>query len=224
MAEENLEQTPEQGEQVEKVPEKEPERQVSTEVEEVSGEKVEEKALTEEDIAKRLGDAEKEWQSRKDKEFKQYQETIQGLERQVTEKDLAVLEKREIETWGDTTEVKEFQSERRKFQGDKTTFEQDKQATETLRDELNKQAKGIRADTLAKEFGIDAKELLKAESPEQMELVALKLSHESLKSKLKEKEATPQKVDSGVASVAGVDFDGMSPDEKVQYGLKQKLK
>jgi small-conductance mechanosensitive channel len=216
-------------ENLEPTPKVEEQKEVSQIEGKVSGEKGEEVKPTlseEEKINQRLNEAleakEKEWQSRKDKELSELQSRIGQLNKQLKEKELSTLEKRELETWGDTDEVKNFQAQRRKFQEELVTFEDEKQSILSLQEKLNEEAKTVKAGKLAKEYGVDAEKLLEAKSPDEMEKLALKLGHQKLQAKLKDMERTPQKIDSGIAGGAGITWRDLPTDDKLRKGLQSQ--
>jgi len=185
-------------------------------------EKVSEQTFKQEDIDKaithKLAEAEKEWQSRKDRELSEYQTKISNLEKQT----LATLEAREIDSWGDTAEVKEFQAERRKLYESKAEFEplRNKIEAESRRNEMV--ARGMKARELADANGMDVNDLINCNTPEEMNgLVAIW-------NKFKEKNETDktpvQIVDSGAPSTAGVDLNKMSAAEQLRWGVLHQRK
>jgi len=216
---ENLEPTKESVEQA-KQPSMEKAKQVSPKPEKVSTPTT----FTQEDIDQRLKKEEKEWQSRKDKEFTPLKTQIAELQRQVDEAKLAALEKSELDHWGDTDEVKDFQVERRKMRTDRIAFEREKMTQEADAKVVFEEAKAIKAHKLATENGIDEKALLKAETPEQMEVLALKLTNEKLASELEKAQKPPRKIDSGVPSGTGRNLDEMSSRELIKLGVTQRKK
>ncbi len=216
-----LEQKEDTTERTEGVSATEQPKQVSVVTTEVSGEKAT-PVIDEAEITRRVAEAEKGWQSRKDKELQPLKQRISELEKLTREKELALTEKRELEEVGDTPELRSFQSNRRRFQEEQSAFEEKRQATETLAARISEQAKVLQAIQLAKEHGVDDKELLKADTPEAMESLAIKLENQKLKGELAGKSKT-QKVDSGVVSIAGEDWHTLPTNEKIRRGL-DKLK
>jgi len=179
-------------------------------------------AITQEDIdkAKREAreEAEREWQSRKDREFQPLKDQIETLKQQARE----AREKAELGELGDTQEVRDFQTKRRELE-DKETALNEKVAKQAELDiKLNERAKVAQAAQLAEQYGIDKKDLLKANSPEEMELVALRASHEKLKAQTTEPAA--QKVDSGVPVTTGQGWRDLSSEDMIKRGYEQKTK
>lgn len=227
--EENLEPTQVPVEPTEPTsPKAEPTEPVSPEpTEPVSGEKQPTPPITEGDVTKRLEEAklewqkeaEKDWQSRKDKELQPIKDELDVLKRTGEDAKLATLEERERAEFGDTKEVRDFQTTRRKLEDDRRVFDRDRLGQETLATQLNEQAKGIRAHQLATEKGVDVKELLSCATPEEMEVKATKIELEKVKAELAEKSKEPQEVDSGTPGASGKDLTKMSPDELIAEGI-----
>ena len=172
--------------------------------------------FTREDIDQAVSKAKGEVQSAKDKELAE-------LQKQLADQDLSTLEATELEAWGDTTEVKEFQAERRKFTAEKATFQQEQVASQALASQINEQAKVMAATDFISQYNLDegAKaELLKAQNPQEMETIAVKLGYE----KVKRDSQPPKKIDSSLPSATGQSWRDLSARKKIEYGLKQKKK
>lgn len=178
------------------------------------------KVITEDDIAQRVADAEKGWQKRKDIEFHNYQNEIRELKQKSRDAELTAREKFEQESYGDVDGLKDFHESRRRHQDEVGRFEQEKADVQALAASLNVTQKANRAKELAAEYSIDVKELLKAETPEEMEKMAIKFGYDKLSEEAKTKPSV--KVDSNVPSVAGIGWRDLSPDEKLKKGLSQK--
>lgn len=172
------------------------------------------------EIAKRIKAAEGAVQSSKDKEWQPLKDRITELEQYAEDARLTAIEKRELDEFGDTKEVRDFQTERRKLADEQRAFGQERLANQTLAAQVNEQAKGVHARNLATEWGVDEKELLKANTPGEMESLAIRLQNVNLQAKLKDK--PPEKLDSSTVSSAGVNWRELSPDDKVRRGLSQK--
>lgn len=227
---ENLEQNPNPEEPTGEASDEEITEPVSGEEEEVSGEEKVEPipTFTEGDIAKKREEWEREWQSRKDKEFSEYQTKIRDLERQARTAELAAKEKGELDRWleagGDETQIKEFQTERRRFLEEQSKFVAEQEENRALATQLNEQAKAIAVHRLSGEYGVEEKELLDAKTPGEMEMIAVKLAYQKNKEELdkKAKEKLSQKIDSGTPSATGVDLDKLSARQLIQKALDEK--
>ncbi len=89
------------------------------------------------------------------------------------------------------------------------------QTFQAYQQQIQEEAKAIAAHRGAEKYGVDEKELLKAQSPQEMENIALKLQVEKLKTEQKR----TIKTDSGVSSAKGLDLSKMSPEDKIGFGL-----
>ncbi len=175
------------------------------------------------DIDKLIETKQREWQSSKDKELQPLKDKIAELEKQSKESEFARQEARELEQFGDTKEVKDFQTERRRLWTDRDTFSRERNA---LMQEINvtrEEAKAIKAHKLSIEKGIEVSKLLEAKTPEEMDYIALRIENEMLRETIIKNEP-PVKVDSGVPTVTGIDFSKLSPREKIEEGLKRAQK
>lgn len=225
----DLETTTVEAEQVKETSNEESAKQVSPENEQVS-------SITEEDVTKRIEEAlttfkgSEEYvtavQSAKDKsigkETQPLRDKILELEKTMTNQTLGLQEKRELEDLGDTKEVRDWQVERRKISEATYEVTQQKEANKLFAETLSAEAKTIKAHRLSTDKDIDLKELLKCETPEEMDSLSLKLENESLKTQLAEKDKPPQKLDSGTNSAQGVNLKDMSPVELIKLSLDQK--
>ena len=191
----------------------EPVQEVSPEAEKVS--ETEEPTFKQADIDAKITEREREWQSRKDTELQPLKDEIEKLKKSAGESKLQSLEEREITTWGDTPEVKEFQQARR-------TFEDEKFNTQKLAQQVALTSKGIQAKEFAVKYSIDEKTLLECNSPEEMKVTALELA--LAKRTEAEVEKAPQTVDSGVQNIPGTDFSKMTPQELIRWGLEHPKK
>lgn len=168
-------------------------------------------------------------QSEADKRAAKATETLtkqnRDLQRQMKDQELAKKEAKEIEQWGDTNEVKEFQQSRRELEV----------GQETLQEALSKLEVDIlevHAYKLHKEYDIPFEELLKCESTDAMEEKAVDLIIDAKNKRIKELEAGQakdtnkkeddgkhQQMDSGATSGGQVGSTG-SPTSKIAAGLK----
>ena len=168
-------------------------------------------------VSEALANAERKWQSSKDKELQPLKDKIETLEKSSTEARLAMLEGREVTEQGDTPELRQFQTDRRQFYKDKT--DQDILVARAIQTN-----KGINAKEIATEFGVDKDALMACDSPEAMRVTAKALAFDKAQEAKAETEKKPQKVDTGVQSVPGVDLESMSPYEKIKWGLEHPKK
>jgi len=76
-----------------------------------------------------------------------------------------------------------------------------------------------KAQELVAESGININEFVGCKTQEEMEVKALRYLKDNPK-----KEEEPPKFDTGLSSIRGVDFDKMSPDDKLKYGFQQLKK
>jgi len=168
-------------------------------------------------VSEALANAERKWQSSKDKELQPLKDKIETLEKSSTEARLAMLEGREVTEQGDTPELRQFQTDRRQFYKDKT--DQDILVARAIQTN-----KGINAKEIATEFGVDKDALMACDSPEAMRVTAKALAFDKAQEAKAETEKKPQTVDTGVQSVPGVDFESMTPYEKIKWGLEHPKK
>lgn len=177
-------------------------------------------------------------QSTYDKQIAQLQKEVESHKKTAEEvvKELAALQKAEQEKqereWQDRLQEAEGNPEAlsqlrreeklRKQEADlaKRTAELAQELADHEADKAaaNEVKKGQLAQELAKEFGIDAETLLtfKADTPEEMRENAEKLS------KIAPASQGRLKPDSGVGGAPAVDFEKLSPVQKIAYGLRQK--
>lgn len=205
-------------EPVEKVSKEEPTEEVSPNIEEVS----EEQALTEDDVTQKIGEAEKEWQSRKDKEFQVFQDKILTLEKAASLSSIEAQETREIGDWGDTKEVRDFHSERRKQVDKATDITKREEAVELIASKVALTNQANIANELSVKYGVESKDLLECSSPEEMRVKALEMAFEKARGKLEQVEKAPQKLDSGVKSLPGVDYEKMTAKQLIQAGIDEE--
>jgi len=132
---------------------------------------------------------------------------IAELEKQKGEAELAGVEKAELARWTeaglDENETKAFQEGRRQLKKAEQDFQAQKTSYEGYFAKVQEIEKGQKAKSLASEYGVDEKELLKAQSPEEMDTIAGKLSYEKLKAELEQLRKTPEKIDSSLPSATG---------------------
>ena len=213
----DLEQAEAVVEPVEQVSVTEQAEQVSGKTEEVVSE---EPKLTQADIEKavtdRLKAAETDWQSRKDRELQPLKDKLEQQEKALTEHQLSVLEKKELEELGDTPETRKFHTDRRKFYDEK-------QSNDILVARAIQTNKTYNAREISAEYGVDKDALMAGDSPEAMRVIAKALAYEKLQEK-KAEEAPSQEVDSGVPSTPGVDLSKLSPHELIAYGIRTQKK
>lgn len=180
------------------------------------------KAQLEDMITKAVTRGKGEVQSALDKKIAEAERRAAELEAQMEGSKLQTQEERERESWGDTEEVKQFQTTRRQFHEERGLFQKEKQTLDGLRAELNERAKGTDAKRLASEYGVDEKTLLEAKTPEEMESKAVKFAYEKTKSERDELKKTPQHVDSSVPAGLGENWRELSPEEKLARGLSKR--
>jgi hypothetical protein len=190
---------------------------------EVSGEKEQPKTFKQEDLDKLVADKEKEWQSRKDRELSELQNKVGELDKRAKLAELAVQEKRELETWGDTAEVKQFQDERRKFTEIQNSIIAEKARIETLANQTNMTARMMKAREIVSENpGMDVHDLLKCKTPEEMtDLVGI---YKKIEAKFKSNGKEGQKLDSSVPVAPGVDTSKLKGREAIAWGIKNQQK
>ena len=230
MDDQNLEQVATPAEQTSDVSKVEPKEPISKEQIPTSEGEKPTPSFTQEQLdqakAEAVTKAKGEVQSAKDIELKGKDTEIAELTKRISEAELAGVEKAEHARWTEAgieeSEIKLFQETKRKLATDRFTFEQEQVASKTLATQLNEQAKAHSAKELASQYGVDEKELLKAQSPEEMETIAVKLGFEIEKAKREQLEKAPEKIDSSLPSATGTDWRDLSPTEKVQRGLTQK--
>lgn len=167
------------------------------------------------DIDAKKTEWERESQSRKDKELQPLKDEIEKLSKEAGVSKLQTLEEREITTWGDTPEVKEFHQARR-------ALEEREHNTNVLAQQAALTNKTNQAKDLAVKYSIDEKTLLECNSPEEMKVTALELA--LAKRTEAEVEKAPQAVDSGVQNIPGVDFSKMTPYDAIKWGLEHPKK
>ena len=76
------------------------------------------------------------------------------------------------------------------------------------------------ADKIATEFGVDKDVLVACDSPEAMRTTAKALAYDKAQETKAEEDQKPQKVDSGVQNIPGVDLEGMTPQQLIKWGLE----
>lgn len=195
--------------------------QVSEKAEEVSAEA--KPTFNQEYIDNLIVAKEKEWQSRKDEEFSRLQNEVGELRKKVTLASLATQEQKELESWGDTPEVRDFQGERRKFFEEKDTIVSERDKFRTIANKAEMATRFYAAKEIAdKHPGLDVDYLLRCKSPDEMqEIVKL---YENLKENLQEGVKAPQKIDSGVTQASGVNLSNMTPSELIKWGIEHPTK
>ena len=234
MEDQNLEQVATPAEQTPTVSGQEPVEPISKEQEPTSEGEKPTPSFTQEQLdqakAEAVTKAKGEVQSAKDKE-------IAELMKRISETELAGVEKAELARWTEAgieeSEIKSFQEVKRKFATDKSTFEQEQVASKALAAQLNEQAKAHSAKELASQYGVDEKELLKAQSPEEMETIAVKLHDTKVTEELEQLKKAPEKIDSSLPSATGErsfkhleqDYaDGKIPTAEYEKALREQGK
>ncbi len=166
------------------------------------------------------------------KSVQTYQKKVEELTKRLTDTEianqrkredaeLAALEGREQETWGDTPEVKEFQKTRRehsKWMSEVAvsyeTFTQEKASFE-------KEKAQFHAEKLARQYGLPdstVKEIVEGKDEDARELRAIKLSRN--KPEDKPKRIVPDS--SRRSAPGGIDWRNLSSDEKIKQGFKER--
>jgi len=197
--------------------------QVSEPVEEVSepAESVSEPTFSQADVARQikgaLEEAETKWQSRKDTEFQPLKDQNTELLKQIKDAQLATQEQREIDSWGDTAEVKAFHLTRREHAAQVEVDRQKRMETETLANQINLTNRMVKAKEIATAHpGMDVEDLMRCQSPEDMQgLVDI---FDKIKTSLGGKQ--PQKVDSSVPSAPGVNLKDMEPLDAIRFAVE----
>ena len=206
----------ESGEQVSKV---EQVPKVSKEEAEVSG-----KTFTEAELGKLRGEwkeqLHRDWQSTKDKEFQSLKDQMERVKLEKAEAELKATEEKEYEELGDTAEVRNFQTQRRDLQNKIATLSEREAKALAKEAQLWEDAKLLGAHKTAKELDIDVNELLKANTPEEMQAIAKDLRIKTLEAKLAEKPA--EIIDSGGTGTASQDWRGLSFEDGVKLALSKK--
>lgn len=148
-------------------------------------------------------EAEKDWQSRKDKEFQPLKGRIEELEKTSQESIFKAREDREREALGDTPEVRQIHQERRSDWADRQRLSQERAEFESVQAQVAEKGKALLLKDLVTEFGVDGKKLAKAETEGEMRSIALELYAERLKEENEELKKDPQKIDSSLPSAGG---------------------
>ena len=109
------------------------------------------------------------------------------LESEKAEREIQAREGRELEEWGDTPEIRDFQLTRRTFDANQKAFE-----SEQLR--VNAQAKSNLATELAQKHGVDREELLKCGDPIEMRATAAEKEAANLRAEIANIKKLPDRV------------------------------
>ena len=184
--------------------------------------------FTKKELDKAISEAEARVQAAKDKEIAKVQKEAKDRllvnDRSRKDAELKAREQTEKETFGDTDELKRFQEQRR--------------FTENAAYAWSERLKEGTAYSFAKKMGVDESELLKCNTYEEMEARAKELAElkksqevETLQKRVKDAEEAlaeakkqPQKIDSGITDGGGIDFDKLTPREKIEKGIEKKKK
>lgn len=163
-------------------------------------------------IDKQVADIRKQHDEALVQSRKQYDETLAQLE---ARQDAEFLSKVE-EGGGDVDAAKRILARDQAARKRERDIEGRENTMKSQILQLGEVAKQNDANRLAKEYGVDADELLKANDPAEMERIALKLALEASKVEAKK----PVKTDTNVPSAKGVDWSKLSPSQKVLEGIK----
>lgn len=177
------------------------------------------RTYTEEDWNKRQSSWDKA-QAKLTQELKTLREQVNQKEKASKEFQLSALEAKEIETWGDTPEVKEFHASRRKLEQFGMALSAREMEVNTKLEVLTKAEQAQEARELASKLGIDEKVLLEGEyaTPVEMKLRAYELAAEKSETERK----APTKIDSGIHKETGSDWKKLSPEQMIREGLKSR--
>lgn len=202
------------------VSETEPVAEVSKQATEVSG--AADRTFSKAELDGMLQAAEREWQSRKDKEFATLQNRIGDLTRDAEQSRLEAAEReRLLEAGVDEDVIKEFQEKRREVDRAHAFW--------------NDKFREGYAYNIASEYKVSPNDLLECNSIEEMEAKAktlvssgevssLKTRIADLEEQLAAASKEAQKVDSGITNAGSPDMNNMSESELIRYGLSRRKK
>jgi hypothetical protein len=150
----------------------------------------------------------REGQSSKDRELQPLKDTIAELTKKARESEYGALEKSLTEKFGETQETKDLVGAWRKVDEARSDIERREAEVNDREEKIARQAKSLLAFNLSKQYeGVDEKELLKAETPEEMQTMARDAHIAFLKGN---KKPAAKKVDSSVPGAKGQDLTTVS--------------
>jgi hypothetical protein len=183
----------------------------------------EETEVREEETPKPRVYSEEEWNKRQSSWDKQFAETQQSYQTQILQFQQQAQERQDQEflskveaDGGDVNAAKELVARQKAIREREQELEFRGQSLQAYGQQVYEEGKAIAAHKMASQYGVDEKELLKAQNPMEMENIALKLHAEKLKAGAKR----PIKTDSSIPSAKGVDWSKLSPTEKLNRGLE----
>lgn len=172
-----------------------------------------------------------EWSKRESAKDRENAQLRQALEQQTLQHQIELEEtkdQRAVEN-GDLTEEQASQKKQQRYQAVQQTIARE-QENEIHRRAQAHTEEGLRilaAQEMAKDYGVDALELIKDKtlvSPVLMDAKAAKLAWDKTKAELRAAKEAPETFDSGLQGTTGPSLDKMSGEEKVLYALKHPQK
>ena len=202
------EETPSLGKQPEETPSLEPEPVPSKPIESLSKEE------HEAEISKAEASVQSALMAAHQREKDELNARLATLESERVEREIQARESRELEQWGDTPEVRDFQLAKRAFEEEKGIFE-----TEAL--SINAQSKVNLAIELSQNHGVSKEELLKCNTWQEMRKVAANMEIAKLRQEIASSKRLPDKVLAETPSATAFDIKNLTPDKTLEYGFRK---